>query len=308
MNPDVIAAAPGQLAAALAEGRFAITAETSPPLTTDAMRVVERTAPLAGLVEAVNVTDGAGARAHLASSAAAYFMTRENGIEAVLQFTTRDRNTLALERDLIGATAFGIPNILCLSGDPVHIGDAPDAKAVNDLDSTGLVNLAASMRDEGKLPSGREIDPAPAYLVGAADAPLDPAPDWQPDGLARKVAAGANFVQTQFCFDLDVLGRYLDRLREAGVLPGLKIIVGIAALTTARQGAWMRDNLFGTIIPDEVLARMEAAEDSRTEGRKIAGELMHELSETDGVAGAHLMGPGAEAQIAQAIRESGLRD
>jgi len=271
MNTDVIATAPGRLAAALSQGRFAITAETSPPLTTDAMRVVERTAPLAGLVEAVNVTDGAGARAHLASSAAAYFMTRENGIEAVLQFTTRDRNTLALERDLIGATAFGISNILCLSGDPVHIGDAPDAKAVNDLDSTGLVNLAASMRDEGKLPSGREIDPAPAYLVGAADAPLDPAPDWRPDGLARKVAAGASFVQTQFCLDLDVLGRYLDRLREAGVLPGLKIIVGIAALTTAREAAWMRNNLFGTIIPDEVLARMEAAEDSRAEAGRSPG-------------------------------------
>ena len=268
MSTDVIATAPGRLAAALGQGRFAITAETTPPLSADPMRVVERTAPLAGLVEAVNVTDGAGARAHLASSAAAYFMGRENDIEAVLQFTTRDRNTLALERDLIGATAFGIPNILCLSGDPVHIGDAPDAKAVNDLDSTGLVGLAAAMRDEGKLPSGREITPPPAYLVGAADAPLDPEPDWRPTSLAGKVAAGASFVQTQFCFDLELLARYLARLSEGGLLPGLKVIVGIAALTSARQGAWMRDNLFGAIIPDEVLKRLDDADDARAEGRK----------------------------------------
>ncbi len=307
MSTDVIATAPGRLAAALGQGRFAITAETTPPLSADPMRVVERTAPLAGLVEAVNVTDGAGARAHLASSAAAYFMGRENDIEAVLQFTTRDRNTLALERDLIGATAFGIPNILCLSGDPVHIGDAPDAKAVNDLDSTGLVGLAAAMRDEGKLPSGREITPPPAYLVGAADAPLDPEPDWRPTSLAGKVAAGASFVQTQFCFDLELLARYLARLSEGGLLPGLKVVVGIAALTSARQGAWMRDNLFGAIIPDEVLKRLEDADDARAEGRKVAGELMHRLKAMDGVAGAHLMGPGAEAQIAQAIEECGIR-
>ena len=224
-----------------------------------------------------------------------------------MQFTTRDRNTLALERDLIGATAFGIPNILCLSGDPVHIGDAPDAKAVNDLDSTGLVGLAAAMRDEGKLPSGREITPPPAYLVGAADAPLDPEPDWRPTSLAGKVAAGASFVQTQFCFDLELLARYLARLSEGGLLPGLKVIVGIAALTSARQGAWMRDNLFGAIIPDEVLKRLEDADDARAEGRKVAGELMHRLKAMDGVAGAHLMGPGAEAQIAQAIEECGIR-
>ncbi len=307
MSTDGIAAHPGRLAAAFAEGRFAITAETTPPLTTDPMRVVERTAPLAGLVEAVNVTDGAGARAHLASSAAAYFMTRENGIEAVLQFTTRDRNTLALERDLIGATAFAIPNILCLSGDPVERGDAPEAKAVNDLDSTGLVALAVSLRDEGRLPSGREITPPPAYLVGAADAPLDPSADWRPNGLAAKVAAGASFVQTQFCFDMELLERYLARLAEAGLLPGLKVLVGIAALTSARQGAWMRDNLFGTIIPDAVLSRLEGADDPSAEGRRIAGELLHRLKATEGVAGAHLMGPSAEAQIAQAIEESGVR-
>ncbi len=298
----------GRLERVLAEGGFAITAETTPALTTDAMKIAERTADLKGLVDAVNVTDGAGARAHLSSLAAAHFMQRENAIEAVVQFTTRDRNKLALERDLLGAAALGMPNVLCLSGDPITIGDEPEATAVNDIDSRGLVALATALRDEGKLPSGREIDAPPRYFVGAADMPIDPPDGWEPTGLEAKIAAGADFVQTQFCFDMEVLRRYLDRLSEFGIPDKLPMLIGIGPLASARQARWMRDNLFGTIMPDAIIDRLEQADDARAEGRRVCAELLQELKATPGVSGAHLMGPRAEAEIAQTIRESGLRD
>ncbi len=306
MNPSFKSS--GRLERVLAEGGFAITAETTPALTTDAIKIAERTADLKGLVDAVNVTDGAGARAHLSSLAAAHFMLRENAIEAVVQFTTRDRNKLALERDLLGAAALGMPNVLCLSGDPITIGDEPEATAVNDLDSRGLVALATALRDEGKLPSGREIDAPPRYFVGAADMPIDPPDGWKPTGLEAKIAAGADFVQTQFCFDMKVLRRYLDRLSEFGIPDKLPMLIGIGPLASARQARWMRDNLFGTIMPDAIIDRLEQADDARAEGRRVCAELLQELKATPGVGGAHLMGPRAEAEIAQTIRESGLRD
>lgn len=296
----------GRLEHVLAEGGFAITAETTPPLTTDPAKVVRRTADLKGLVHAVNVTDGAGARAHLSSFAAAYFMQRENGLEAVLQFTTRDRNKLAMERDLLGVAGFGIPNVLCLSGDPVTIGDEPEATAVNDVDSSGLVALATRMRDDGTLPSGRAIDPPPRYFVGVADMPIDPPAGWEPKSLMGKIAAGADFAQTQFCFDTEVLSRYVHRLQEFSIPARLPILVGLAPLASARQARWMRENLFGTIIPDALIERLEAAGDQRAEGRRICVELMHALKQMPGIAGVHLMGHQAEQQIALTIRESGF--
>lgn len=300
------AQSPGRLERVLTEGGFAITAETTPPLSADPAKVVQRTADLKGLVHAVNVTDGAGARAHLSSFAAAYFMQRENDLEAVLQFTTRDRNKLALERDLLGVSGFAIPNVLCLSGDPLSKGDEPEATAVNDIDSAGLVATAAMMRDQAQLPSGREIEPPPRYFIGVADMPIDPSADWQPKNLMAKIEAGADFAQTQFCFDMAVLGRYLARLEEFAIPERLPILVGLAPLASARQARWMRENLFGTIIPDALIERLESAPHARAEGRRICVELMGALKEMPGVAGVHLMGHQAEPQIALTIRESGL--
>ncbi len=297
----------GRLERVLLDGGFAITAETTPPLTADPALVVERTARLAGLVHAVNVTDGAGARAHLSSFAAAHFMQAETGLEAVLQFTTRDRNKLGLERDLLGVAGFAIPNLLCLSGDPLAKGDEPEASAVNDVDSAGLVALATALRDQGKLPSGREILPPPGYFVGVADMPIDPPADWRPTGLLNKLEAGADFAQTQFCFDPAILGRYIARLQDFAIPERLPMLIGLAPLASARQASWMRENLFGTIIPDQLIARLEAAGDARAEGRRICVELIETLAEMPGIAGVHLMGHQAEAQIAETLEEAGLR-
>ncbi len=296
----------GLLAGVLGKGSFAITSETTPPLTSDPSVVVQRTAPLAGIVHAVNITDGAGARAHLSSFAAAHFMQAEHGLEGVMQFTTRDRNKLALERDLLGVAGFAIPNILCLSGDPISNGDEPEATAVNDVDSAGLVAVAMQMREDGLLPSGRKIKPPPQYFIGVADMPIDPPDDWAPTNLLAKIAAGADFAQTQFCFDTEILGRYLARLQDFNIPNRLPLLVGLAPLASARQAIFMQKNLFGTIIPEALIARLEGADEPQVEGRRICIELIEEMQGMSGIAGVHLMGYQAEAQIATTLREGGF--
>lgn len=296
----------GQLEAVLHAGHFALTAETSPPDSTDPAKVVDRVACLKGLADAVNVTDGAGARSHMSAFAAAAIMARE-GIDPVLQFTCRDRNRLAIQGDLIGAAALGIHNILCLHGDDMKNGDQPDAKMVYDIDSRGLLSMTRDMRDKGELPSGRAIDPPPKLFAGAADMPRELDADWKPDGLIGKIEAGADFFQTQYCFDMGTARRYFGRLKEEGITDRAPFLVGLAPFASAKSATWMNDNLFGVNVPDEMIKRLEGAGDQKAEGRKICLELLEELQEIDGVAGAHLMAPRAEASIAQVIEDSGIR-
>jgi methylenetetrahydrofolate reductase (NADPH) len=237
---------------------------------------------------------------------AAAAILAQAGIEPVLQFTVRDRNRLALQGDLLGAAALGVPNILCLHGDDLSRSDQPEAKPVYDIDSIALMATAHRLRDHGTLPSGRPIEPRPRLLIGAADAPVDPPAGWQPLKLAAKVAAGADFVQTQFCFDLPLLRRYLAALADHGLADKVRILVGIGPLASAKAARWMIDNLRGVHIPEAFIQRLEQAADSRAEGRRICIELLQELAEIDGVAGAHLMAPRGEATIAETIAESGL--
>lgn len=296
-----------QLEATLRSGAFALTAEVTPPLSADAGTLLEKALPLRGLADAVNVTDGASARAHMSSLAAASILTA-NGIEPVLQFTCRDRNRIALQSDLLGAAALGARNLLILRGDDPSAGDQPDAKPVFDLESRDLITTAARMRDEGTLPSGREIQGRPDFFIGAADTPIDPPPDWSPDGLTAKADAGAGFVQTQFCFDAGVVRRYAARLVEAGLTERLFILIGVGPLASARSARWMRENLWGTTIPDAVVDRMEAATDPKAEGTRICIELLQEFATIPGIAGGHLMAPLNDAAVPDVIRGSGLID
>ena len=305
VNQTTTRKSPGRLEALLARRAFAMTAETSPPDAASAAAVFERAGCLKGLADAVNVTDGAGAKAHMSATACAAILA-QLGIEPVLQFTVRDRNRLALQGDLIGAAALGIPNILCLHGDDPKNGDQPETKPVYDIDSRALMTTARRLRDEGLLPTGRPVAPAPRLLIGAADSPQDPKPEWKPDGLKAKIEAGADFIQTQYCFDLAMLRRYLARLADHGVLERLYVIVGIGPIASAKSARWMNENLFGVRIPEAIVARLEGAADQRAEGRKICVELLQELSEIDGVSGGHLMAPRQEQAIAEAIAESGL--
>jgi methylenetetrahydrofolate reductase (NADPH) len=301
-------AAGGHLRRLLASGRFAVTAEVTPPLAADAGALLAKTAPLKGRVDAINVTDAAGARVAMSSFAAAAILA-QNGIDPVLQVTCRDRNRIALASDLIGAAAQGVTNVLVLYGDDPSGGDHPDAKLVHDLDSRAVMQMARQMREEGILPSGRAIESPPRFFIGAADTPRDPEPDWQPSGLQAKLEAGADFVQTQFCFDLAVARRYLARLTEAGITERLKMLVGVGPIASARSARWMRDNLFGVSVPDHVIDRLDKAAEPAAEGRRICIELIQGLRETPGVAGVHVMAPRQSMEtVAQIIEDSGVRD
>ena len=283
--------------------QFVVTAEITPPVSTDPAEFLKRALPLKGLATAINVTDGAGAKVHLSSLAAAHFLV-QSGLEPIFQMTCRDRNRIALQGDMLGAASLGIHNILVLAGDNPKAGDQPNAKPVYDLDSRQLISLARQMRDEGKLPSGTEIEKKPELFIGAADVPTEPKPGWEPKGLMAKAQAGADFVQTQFCMDIGLVRRYAARLRETGFR--LPVLIGIAPIPSARSARWMREKLFGTVIPDSIVERLERAADPKREGRKICVELLQQLAEVPGVAGAHVMAPMNFAEIPAAIEESGV--
>ena len=295
----------GKLERVLAAGGFAVTCETSPTATTDLAPLLERVAPLRDVADAVNVTDGATAKAHVSSLALAGAMM-QRGIQPVLQFTVRDRNLIALQGDLLGAGALGIPNILCLTGDDPKKGEEPSATSVFDLDSAGLMRLARKMRDEALLNAGREIKGPPKLFIGCADAPTIPKDDWVPKSLQGKIEAGADFAQTQYCFDLETAKIYFGRLADFGIAEKLPFLVGIGPLASLRQARWMDENLWGVSIPGPILKRLEGAADEQAEGKKICAELIQQLREVPGVRGVHLMAPRQEAAMAEVIEMSGV--
>jgi methylenetetrahydrofolate reductase (NADPH) len=191
-----------------------------------------------------------------------------------------------------------------LAGDDPKAGDQPEAKPVFDVDSRGLIAMAHGMRRDGKLPSGTAIEGKFNVVIGAADMPVDPEPGWEPKGLAAKVAAGADFVQTQFCMDLGVVRRYAARLLECGIK--VPMLIGVAPIPSARSARWMREKLYGTRIPDETIERLDKAADPKREGRQICVEVLRGLAGIPGVAGAHVMAPMNFAEIPAAIAESGV--
>ncbi|HZL38952.1 MAG TPA: methylenetetrahydrofolate reductase [Pseudolabrys sp.] len=281
--------------------RFVITAEVTPLVTADRGEFLAKALPLKGLADAVNITDGAGARPHLGAVTAAAMLV-EQGIEPVLQLTCRDRNRIALQSDLLSAAASGVRNLLMLRGDDPSAGDQPDAKPVFDLDPRQLLETARRLRDTGELPSGRKVTGTVAFFLGGADNPVDPKPGWAPTGLAAKVASGAQFVQTQFCMDAGVVHRYVARLAEHGLIAKMSLIVGIAPLRSAKSARWIKEKLFGAIIPDALVARMDAASDPAAEGRRICLELVRELAGIPQVAGVHIMAPGNDAAVPEIIK------
>ena len=227
-----------------------------------------------------------------------------NGLEPILQLTCRDRNRIALQSDLLGAAAMGVRNLLVLRGDDPSAGDQPDAKPVFDLDARQLLSTARRLRDAGELPTGRKIGGKPEFFLGGADNPIDPPPGWEPKGLAAKIEAGAQFVQTQFCMDADVVRRYMARLDECGLGGKLHFIIGVAPLRSAQSARWMKEKLFGTVIPDAFVTRMEQASDPLAEGRRICVETIAALSDIPQVAGCHIMAPNNDAAVPVVIGEA----
>ncbi len=299
-QPRDASPARSRLRALLAAKKFALTAEITPPVSSDLAELLAKAAPLKGLADAVNVTDGAGARPHLDSMVAALALLKE-GLEPILQVTCRDRNRIALQSQLLGAAALGITNLLLLKGDDPRAGDQPDAKPVFDLDTAALAATAAGIRDRGELPYGRKVGGSADFFIGVADSPVDPAPDWRPVGLTKKLEAGAQFAQTQFCMDAPILRRYVARLRESGVGDRIPLLIGVAPLASAKSARWIKQHLFGSIIPEWMIERLERASDPQAEGRALCVDLLKEYAEIPGVSGAHLMAPLNERAISSVI-------
>ena len=284
----------------LKAGRFVMTAEIAPPVSADAADLRRKAAPLQGLADAVNVTDGAGARAHMAALAASAIL-RDMGIEPILQITCRDKNRIALQSEMMGAAALGIRNLLLLTGDDPKAGDQPDTKPVFDINSAALIETARRLRDQGELPTGRKVGGRADFFIGAADMPIDPPAGWQPTSLSAKIKSGAQFTQTQFCMDAAILRRYVGALEQAGITRELSLLVGVNPLRSAKSAQWMKSHLFGTIIADDLIARIEKASDPEREGIAVCVELIEEYATIPGVAGVHIMAPGNDAAIADVI-------
>jgi methylenetetrahydrofolate reductase (NADPH) len=291
----------------LRAGRFAVTAEISPPDSAEPEDVYKRVMMFEGHVDAVNVTDGSGGNCHTSSLGVSVLLARK-GFTPVLQITCRDRNRIAIQGDILGAAVLGISNILCLTGDGVASGDQPGAVPVFDLDSLSLLETARGLRDRGRYLSGRPLSHRPKLFLGAAANPFSPPYENRALHLAKKVAAGAQFIQTQYCFDVPMLESFMRQVRDLGLHRQCHILIGVGPIVSARTARWMRERVPGVRIPDHLIARLEKAQDQRKEGRAICIEMIQQIREIEGVAGVHLMAHRHEELIVDVIKETGIRN
>ncbi len=295
----------GRLERVLRSGRFAVTAELNPPDSADADEIYRRALVLAEVCDAINATDAAGANCHM-SSLGICALLKAAGYSAVMQISCRDRNRIAIQGDVLGAAALGVHNVLCLTGDGVEAGDQPGAKPVFDLDAITLLDAIRTMRDEARFLSGRKIDTPPRLFLGAAANPFAPPFEWRPKRLAKKIAAGAQFVQTQYCFDIPRFRSFMMEVRALGLHETCFILVGVGPLASVRAARWMRGNVPGVHIPDSVIRRLEGAQDQKAEGKRLCVELIQEIAAIEGVAGIHVMAYRQEELVNDIIRESGV--
>lgn len=295
----------GRLERVLRAGRFAVTAELNPPDSADPREVYERALVLADSCDAINATDASGANVHMSSVGISALLTRA-GYACVLQVSCRDRNRIAIQGDVLGAAAMGVSNVLCLTGDGVQAGDQPDAKPVFDLDSISLLKTLQIMRDEGRFLSGRKITSPPKLFLGAASNPFVPPLDYRPLRLAKKIAAGAQFVQTNYCFDIAILRDFMTRVRDLGLHEQCFILIGVGPLASGKAARWIRSNVPGIHIPDAVIDRLDKAQNPRLEGKKLCIELIEQIREIQGVHGVHVMAYRQEELVASIIEEAGI--
>ena len=284
----------------LQENKFVFTAETSPPDSGNKEVIIKQVECLKYLADAVNVTDGAGAKSHMSALVTAVILA-QNSIEPVLQFTTRDRNRIAIQGDLLGGWALNVPNILCLYGDEVKGGDQPETKEVRDLDTISLLKTAHDIKINKTYPSGRKIEDAPEFFIGGADTPFEVKDDFNGANLIKKINAGVEFFQTQYAFDEVVLKNYMMKLNKLGITDKAYFIIGLGVIRSAKSARWMNKNLFGINIPEKIITRIENSNDEKTEGIKICIELIEKYKLISGVSGVHLMGYKQEQDIASVI-------
>jgi methylenetetrahydrofolate reductase (NADPH) len=291
----------------LKSGRFAVTAELDPPDSADPQEVYSAAVVLSAVCDAINATDASGANCHMSSVAICALLTRA-GYSPVYQVSCRDRNRIAIQGDLLGAAAMGVCNVLCLTGDDVSNGDQPQAKRVFDFDSIQLLQTARIMRDEGMFLSGRKLSVPPRIFLGAVENPFAPPFDWRPMRLAKKIAAGAEFIQTQYCFDVARLRTFMARARDLGLHEQAFILIGVGPLRGERTAEFLRTRVPGVYVPDSIVNRLRATpkERQREEGKRICIEIIQQVREIPGVAGVHVMAYRQEGLVAEIIEEAGL--
>jgi methylenetetrahydrofolate reductase (NADPH) len=296
---------PGRFERVLRSGTFAVTTELAPPDSADPEDVYRRARVFDGCVDAINATDGSGANCHMSSTAVCALLTRI-GYAPILQISCRDRNRIVIQGDILGAAAMGVCNVLCLTGDGVQAGDHPQAKPVFDLDSLSLLRIGTTMRDEHRFQSGRRISHAPRIFFGAAENPFAQPLAWRAQRLAKKVDAGAQFIQTQYCFDVAALRLFLRQIEDLGLLERVFILPGVGPLPSAKTAEWLRRNVPGVHIPEAVVRRLEGAREPKREGVAIATELVQELRTVRGVAGVHIMAFKMEEFVPEIVERSGV--
>jgi methylenetetrahydrofolate reductase (NADPH) len=296
---------PGRLERVLRAGAFCVTTELAPPDSADPEDVYKRARVFDGYVDAINATDGSGANCHMSSLAVCALLTRV-GYAPVMQISCRDKNRIAIQGDILGGAAMGVSNMLCLTGDGVQAGDHPQAKPVFDLDSLSLLEIGRMLRDEHRFQSGRKITYAPRVFFGAAENPMVPPLEYRALRLGKKIAAGAQFIQTQYCYDLDRLRDFMRAVEDQGLRDKAFLLIGVGPFKSAKGAEFMRNNVPGLYVPDAIVRRLAGAQDQAREGRKICIELIQEIRTIKGVHGVHIMAYRQEETVAEIIRESGV--
>jgi len=291
----------------LAAGHLAVTSECGPPRGCKPEEVVEKANYLKGIVDAVNVTDNQTAMVRM-SSLAASVIVKQQGLNPLFQVTCRDRNRLAMQADIIGAYSLGIDNMLCLSGDHTKFGDHPNAMNVHDLDSIQLIQMVKDMRDKSIFQGGAEMKGAPKMFIGAAANPFADPFELRVMRLAKKIEAGADFIQTQCIFNVDKFERWMEGVRKMGLHKKCYILAGVTPCKSLGAARYMSKNVPGMDVPQEIIDRMEAAPKGKKaeEGVAICVETIERLKKVEGVAGFHIMAIEWEEKVEEICERAGL--
>ncbi len=294
----------GRLAGHLAAGKFCVSGEVVPPRSGNGADITRHARALVGYVDAANVTDNPLASAHMSPLAGVRFVS-DAGVEPTVQLVCRDRNRLGITADLLGAWALGARNVLCLTGDPLEIGDDAEARAVDDLTVTDLVGLARRMREEGTTLSGSEIADPPKYLIGVADVPL--ADPYDPARLEVKLDAGADLVMTQIVYDVEALALWADQMRARGIFERAKVMVGLVPLRSAKAATFMHEHLPGVRVPTWMIESLDRAGDDAPEvGLGLTIDVVQGIRGIADLSGVHLMGMGHDDVVARVVEGAGL--
>ncbi|MEW6001989.1 MAG: methylenetetrahydrofolate reductase [Nitrospirota bacterium] len=286
-------------------GYFAVTAEVGPPKGTSPKVIQRKGELLKSYCDAMNVTDNQTAIVRM-SSWSGCILLKEIGIDPVMQMVVRDRNRIAIQSDILGAVALGIRNVLCLSGDHQRFGNHPAAKGVYDIDSIQLVQTLKAMRDEKKFLCGEEISGEVPLFIGAVENPFADPFEYRVKRLAKKVKAGADFIQTQAVFDVIKFRKWMEMVRDQGSDKEVHILTGVIPIKSVGMARYMRDNVSGMSVPDEIVTRMEEAKDVKEEGVKISLEIIDQLKEIDGIHGIHIMAVAWEDIVPVIVEGAGL--